>query len=406
MADHRESRLRRGIDALKRVGISAEDASIEQLEGALGSDPDTALAVAELCGALRSVESATLLARIEREARGDKLLRREARRSLYRLKQKGIEPNPQAGAEAPGPRPALGGPDVEGLLSFGDAAGDRLAWILKPRPGGGLLHLSTVVNEPAGLKEAVLAEVNSQEHSGAARRAPHAPRAPPGRGRLALLRLDQRGGIRARASARRGVRIRRTLPSAPPAALRVRRRSRSPLFCVLPPQTPPRNWRAPRPSTRNPSCNIGFSPRRSSAHTSRATGRSATARSCSTAPPSSRASSRSCRTRSASSSLARERRAGDGVSTRPPLFFDATGRPTAAQRAACGRRRARPAEHRTWHPVLRRARAPVVRRLFRPRGRARARREGGLGARHAGRHSRRAGARPQPHTRPMSPIRS
>ncbi|MET0152771.1 MAG: hypothetical protein ABW298_09215 [Candidatus Binatia bacterium] len=166
MADERESRLRRGSDVLKRLGISAEDASIEQLEGALDSDPETALAVAERCGALRSVESATLLARIEREGRQDKLLRREARRSLYRLKQKGIEPNPQAAPEVPGPRPALGGPDAEGLLSFGDAAGDRLVWILKPRPGGGLLHLSTVVNEPAGLKEAVLAEVRRKSIRG------------------------------------------------------------------------------------------------------------------------------------------------------------------------------------------------------------------------------------------------
>jgi hypothetical protein len=166
MADERESRLRRGIDALKRLGVSADAASIEELEGALASDPETALAIAERCGALPSAESAALLARIERDARRDKLLRREARRSLYRLKQKGFEPNPQAAAEEPAPRPALGSPDAEGLLSFGDAAGDRLVWILRPRPGGGLLHLSTVVNEPAGLKEAVLAEVNRKSLRG------------------------------------------------------------------------------------------------------------------------------------------------------------------------------------------------------------------------------------------------
>ncbi len=160
MADVRETRLRRGIDALERLGIGAEGASIAELEAALGSDRETALAVAEICGAIRSVQSATLLARIEGEARQDKLLRREARRSLYRLKQQGIEPTPQVAAAAPASRPAFGGPDAEGWLSIGDASGDRLAWILKARPGGGLLHLSAVVNEPAGLKEAVSAEVN------------------------------------------------------------------------------------------------------------------------------------------------------------------------------------------------------------------------------------------------------
>jgi hypothetical protein len=166
MADERESRLRRGTEVLKRLGVSADAASIEELEGALASHPETALAVAERCGSLPSVESAALLARIERDARRDKLLRREARRALYRLKQKGVEPNPQAAPEEPAPRPALGGPDAEGLLSLGDAIGDRLVWILKPRPGGGLLHLSTVVNEPAGLKEAVLAEVNRKSLRG------------------------------------------------------------------------------------------------------------------------------------------------------------------------------------------------------------------------------------------------
>jgi hypothetical protein len=160
MAEDREARLRRAVEALRHLGIAADGASVAELEGALGSDRETALAVAERCGAIPSVESASLLARIEHDASQDKLLRREARRSLYRLKQKGIEPAPQAFAQAPSPRPALGVPEAEGFLSMSDATGDRLVWILKPRSGGGLLHLSAVVNEPAGLKEAVLAEVN------------------------------------------------------------------------------------------------------------------------------------------------------------------------------------------------------------------------------------------------------
>ena len=159
MAIDREARLRRAVEALQRLGIDADRSSLEQLEGALGSDRETAIAIAERCGALPSIESASLLARIEREASQDKLLRREARRSLYRLKQKGIEPAPQTAEKAPS-RPTLGAPEAEGFLSISDPAGDRLVWILKPRSGGGLLHLSAVVNEPAGLKEAVLAEVN------------------------------------------------------------------------------------------------------------------------------------------------------------------------------------------------------------------------------------------------------
>jgi hypothetical protein len=160
MAEDREARLRRAVEALQRLGIAADSASVAELEGALGSDRETALVVAERCGAIPSVESASLLARIEHEASQDKLLRREARRSLYRLKQKGVEPAPRPFTQAPSSRAALGVPEAEGFLSISDVTGDRLLWILKPRSGGGLLHLSAVVNEPGGLKEAVLAEVN------------------------------------------------------------------------------------------------------------------------------------------------------------------------------------------------------------------------------------------------------
>jgi hypothetical protein len=156
MADARDARLRDGLDRLKRQGFSPENATVAELEKALEADPTVALAIAHLCGAIASEESARLLERIEAGAASDKVLRREAKRSLYRLKQRGI-----AGAEAPAPaRGVLAGPEAEGFLSFSDPSGDRLLWILRPRPGGGLYHFSTVVNEPAGLKEAVLADVN------------------------------------------------------------------------------------------------------------------------------------------------------------------------------------------------------------------------------------------------------
>jgi hypothetical protein len=159
MAEPRETRLRQGLEALQRLGVSPEDPTIEALAAAVAADSTTALAVAERCGRVASVESARLLARIEAEARLDKLLRREARRSLYRLKQRGVSAPADEGA-APPARSPLADAEAEGFLSFNDPLGDRLLWILKARSGGGLYHFSTVVNEPAGLKEAVLAEVN------------------------------------------------------------------------------------------------------------------------------------------------------------------------------------------------------------------------------------------------------
>jgi len=160
MADPRETRLRQGLEALERLGVSPNRATVAELAGALEADATTALAVAELCGRIASLESAQLLARIEADARTDKLLRREARRSLYRLRQKGVVAvEAKTGSAAPARSP-LAGVEAEGFLSLSDPVGDRLFWILKSRAGSGLFHLSTVVNEPAGLKEAVLAEAS------------------------------------------------------------------------------------------------------------------------------------------------------------------------------------------------------------------------------------------------------
>src|SRR5437867_5938589 len=78
MADARESRLRHGLDALKRLGVPAEAATVEALANALEAGPETALAVADLCGGIASEASAALLRRIEDGARQDKLLRRRS----------------------------------------------------------------------------------------------------------------------------------------------------------------------------------------------------------------------------------------------------------------------------------------------------------------------------------------
>ncbi len=152
----RTPRQIRSAAALAKLASGAEP-SIEALERALAADPATADAIVQELGKIASPESARVLVGMERGA--DKELRREIRRALYRLKQKGIdsgEPEPTASAPV---RAGLGGPEIEGLLSFGDPLGDRLLWILKPRAGGGYLHFSLIVNEPSGLREAVLAEV-------------------------------------------------------------------------------------------------------------------------------------------------------------------------------------------------------------------------------------------------------
>ena len=158
-SDPREARIRTGLERLKVLSIDPETASLADLERASGTDPDAAFAVAVVLGDRADEESASLLHRLESAAR-DKELRREVRRALYRLRQKGVAGADTTAAAPPAAAPPLfAEPEPEGYLTAPDPLGDRLLWIVKPRSGGGVLHLSAVVNEPAGLREAVIAEV-------------------------------------------------------------------------------------------------------------------------------------------------------------------------------------------------------------------------------------------------------
>lgn len=80
----------------------------------------------------------------------DRVRRKEIRRALYRLEQRGVA----APARPPGPesRPILG-PAIEAWVSAVDGRGDRLVWLVREHPNGSLLLVAADVNEPAGLRD-------------------------------------------------------------------------------------------------------------------------------------------------------------------------------------------------------------------------------------------------------------
>jgi hypothetical protein len=124
-------------------------ATAAELAGAVNRDAAADVAIAHRLGAIASAESAELLLRLERTA-ADKHVRKEAKRALYRLEQRGVHlPEPAA------PPTPVAAPPIEGYVSPVDGRGDQLVWLLKPQPGG-VAHLFAVINDPEGLREAAL----------------------------------------------------------------------------------------------------------------------------------------------------------------------------------------------------------------------------------------------------------
>jgi len=144
--------LKRGEELLHQWQTADQ---LDALGEAWGRDPDADFAIVARLGQRGNAEAAALL--VELEARApSKALRKEIRRTLFRLEQKGV-PVPKPAPPQEPVRP-LGPTPVEGYTSPVDGAGDQILWLLRPQPGG-LLQLFAVINDPAGMREVELQAV-------------------------------------------------------------------------------------------------------------------------------------------------------------------------------------------------------------------------------------------------------
>ena len=164
--DARQEALRKGIERLREWGVDTEivsAAAVGSLTGHLGKGLDTDLAVVFLLGRIADPSAVEALTALERSA-SEKDTRREARRSLFKLAQRGMSTPRAEDAGAASQRPQLKlGPEIKGYLSAVDGAGGRLVWLAKPQAGSGLQLLQGMVHDRVGLLRAGGAIVRRKE---------------------------------------------------------------------------------------------------------------------------------------------------------------------------------------------------------------------------------------------------
>jgi hypothetical protein len=148
---------------LRELGFdpaAAPEEAIVRLRSLRGTAGVSDITIARALGAIHSAEAATTLAEMEPGASG--ATRREIRRALFRLRQRGIEAPSSAPVPSRTDEPSseVG---LSALLSPGDADGARVAWLVKSRAGGGLRRLWGLVSESEGLMAARLETLSRKE---------------------------------------------------------------------------------------------------------------------------------------------------------------------------------------------------------------------------------------------------
>ena len=154
------------MEQLRQSGVTIDGlsaASVGLLTAHLGKGRETDLAVIFLLGRIADPTALEALTSLEK-AVTDKEIKKEIRRSFFKLAQKGISaPQPEI-IEKFVQKPILKlGPEIEGYLSSVDGAGGRLVWLAKPQAGSGIQLLQGMVSDREGLQRVGGAVIRRKE---------------------------------------------------------------------------------------------------------------------------------------------------------------------------------------------------------------------------------------------------
>ena len=148
-----DEQLKKGLGALAVAGIAVEAPSaavIPQLREVWRKSPEMDLAAVFLLGKIASVEAAELLSEFDQGV-ADKELKKEIKRAVFKLSQKGVAVLQEPVSEKK-PAPLFEREDeIEAYMSAVDGGGGRLIWMAKPQPNRGLQVIQAMVHDREGL---------------------------------------------------------------------------------------------------------------------------------------------------------------------------------------------------------------------------------------------------------------
>lgn len=145
--------LRRGLEALKQAGLALEDASpegVRRLAAEFGKRQETDLAVAYALGRIPDPAAVETLAALEKQT-ADKVVKKEIKRALFKLSQKGLEIAREQAHESRGVSLFSHTPSIEAYMSPMDGGGSCLIWIAKPQTNHGLQVIQAMIHDHEGL---------------------------------------------------------------------------------------------------------------------------------------------------------------------------------------------------------------------------------------------------------------
>jgi hypothetical protein len=148
-----DEQIRKGLERLRKAGL-AVDGSVDlvpRLKSHFGQEKEIDLAVAFALGRILDSTAVEALVEIGKQT-SDKEIRKEIRRSFFKLGQRGLTiPREASGENNPATAVFGRATDIEAYMSAVDGGGGRLIWIAKPQPNHGLQVIQAMLQDRDGL---------------------------------------------------------------------------------------------------------------------------------------------------------------------------------------------------------------------------------------------------------------